>query len=268
MNIFQKIVQTLKDSINHQRPFRYLLCRALVKSGLCSNLMIGRNGYRLWFHQSNIAVSMYMLGEHYYAWEENFIQSLLREGDTFVDIGANIGNLTIAGKLKVKNGKVVAFEAHPRTFSHLYSNISLNEMNIDLRNVAIGEKSGTLLFSDLHADDCNGISTTGSGIVVPVQRLDTALRGLGDIRLLKIDIEGYELMALRAASEILARTKYVYFELGEQMCSRYGYKPSDLLELLHEAGFTIYSVLHSGERIKITVCSDFRLLQNYLAERV
>ena len=267
MNFFKKTVRAIKDSSHYQRPIRYILCRALVKSGLCNYLKIERNGYRLWFHQSNIAVSMWMQGAHYYAWEENFIQSLLREGDTFVDVGANIGNLTIAGKLKVKNGKVVAFEAHPRTFTYLLSNSSLNKMELDLHNLAVGEKSGSITLSDLHADDCNGISTSGEGIVVPVETLDAALLGLGNIRLLKIDIEGYELMALRAATEVLARTKYVYFELGEQMCARYCYKPMDLLALLQEAGFTIYRVLHSGERKRITFESDFTLLQNYLAER-
>ena len=59
---------------------------------------------------------MWMQGMQYYAWEESFIQSLLREGDTFVDVGANIGSLTLAAKLKVKDGIVVAIEAHPRTF--------------------------------------------------------------------------------------------------------------------------------------------------------
>ena len=210
---------------------------------------------------------MWMQGLQYYAWEESFIQSLLREGDTFVDVGANIGNLTIAGKLKVKGGIVVAIEAHPRTYSFLSRNIALNQMKVDARNVAVGDKPGTLAFSDMHADDCNGISMTEGGIPVPVQTLDTELIGLGDIRLLKIDIEGYELMALRGAREVLARTKFVYFELWDQLTARYGYRPADILLLLNDAGFSVYLILDSGERQDIKLGADFSRLQNYLAER-
>ena len=140
-------------------------------------------------------------------------------------------------------------------------------MNVDARNVAVGDKPGTLAFTDMHADDCNGISLTGGGITVPVQTLDTELIGLGDIRLLKIDIEGYELMALRGAREVLARTKFVYFELGDQMTARYGYTPADILLLLNDAAFTVYRILDSGERHEITLGADFSRLQNYLAER-
>jgi FkbM family methyltransferase len=267
MNILIKIIRTLQASRHHLHPLKYAASRALVKSGLCSHLIIKRNGYRLWFHPSNVSVSMWMQDLKYYAWEESFIQSLLREGDTFVDVGANIGNLTFAGKLKVKGGTVVAIEAHPRTFSFLTSNIALNQLEVDARNVAVGEYPGTMAFSDMHADDCNGISLTGGDIAVLVQTLDTVLEGLGDIRLLKLDIEGYELMALRGAREVLGRTKFVYFEMGDEMVARYSYTPADILVLLNDAGFTVCRILDTGERNEITPNSDFSRLENYLAER-
>ena len=208
-----------------------------------------------------------MEGLQYYAWEESFIQSLLRDGDTFVDVGANIGNLTIAGKLKVSGGTVVAIEAHPRTFSFLVRNIALNQLTVDARNVAVGDKPGMLAFSDMHADDCNGISLTAGGIAVPVQTLDIELKDLGDIRLLKIDVEGYEFMTLRGAGEVLARTKFVYFELWDKLTARYDYTPADILLLLNGAGFHVYRILDSGERQEITLGADFSQPQNYLAEK-
>lgn len=267
MNLLNKIIHTLKVSREQKRPFRYVASRALVKSGLCSCLTIKRQGYSLRFHPSNVSVSMWMQGLQYYASEESFVQSLLREGDTFVDVGANIGNLTFAGKIKVKGGTVIAIEAHPRTFSFLASNIALNHFKVDARNVAVGDKPGILSFSNMHADDCNGISLNGGDIEVVVQTLDNELKGIGSIRLLKIDIEGYELMALRGAQEVLARTKFVYFELGNEMVARYGYTPADVLVLLNEAGFRVCRILDTGERCEISLNSDFSRLENYLAER-
>lgn len=267
MSFLEKIARTFKVARHHEKPFRYMASRALVKTGLCSRLVLRRNGYRLRFHPSNVSVSMWMEGLQYSAWEEGFIRSLLRPGDTFVDVGANIGNLTIAGKLEIKDGKAVAIEAHPRTYAFLASNIALNGLEVDTRNVAVGENAGMLTFSDMHADDCNGVSLVGEGISVPVQTLDDALGALGEIRLLKIDIEGYELMAFRGASDVLRRTKYVYFELWDKLTQRYGYQPAQLLGMLKEAGFTVYQIAEDNHREVLPPGADFSCLRNYLAER-
>lgn len=265
---FVKISQAVRASRLEEHPFRYLLCRTLVRSRLCSRLVIRRKGYRLRFHPTNISVSMWMQGLSCYDWEERFIQSLLRVGDTFVDVGANIGNLTIAGKLKVQDGTVVAIEAHPRTYSFLVDNINLNQLKIDARNLAVGDKSGVQSFSDMHADDCNGISTTGIGLPVKVGTLDQELRTFSEIRLLKVDIEGYELMAFLGARGVLTRTKFVYFELGDSMTARYGYKPADVIQLLNDSGFRVFRVFDSGTLVKISSVGNFSQVENYLAEKV
>lgn len=245
---------------------RYVTSRVLVKTGLCSNVILQRNGYRVRFHPANISVEMFMKAT-WFEPEEAFIQSLLREGDTFVDVGANIGHLAIAGKVKAKHGTVVAIEAHPRTFRFLTENIRLNGLDIDARNVAVGDTPGTLTFSDMHADDCNGVSVDGQGIEVPVQTLDAILQGTGEIRLLKVDIEGYELMAFRGASEVLARTQFVHFELWDQMARRYGYEPGEVVSVLHAAGFTVFEAGASSGRQEVRPDADFSRLANYLAVR-
>jgi precorrin-6B methylase 2 len=59
--------------------------------------------------------------------DHRVIGKILRPGDTFVDVGANIGELSLFAAQRVgKSGCVVSVEAHPRTFSYLKRNIEMN----------------------------------------------------------------------------------------------------------------------------------------------
>ena len=72
----------------------------------------------------------------------SYLKSTLRKGDCFVDVGANIGLMTIfASKCVGNEGQVVAFEAHPKTAELLKENIQLNQlMNIQVCQYALGSK--------------------------------------------------------------------------------------------------------------------------------
>ena len=76
--------------------------------------------------------------------ETALISELLKPGDTFVDVGANIGYFTLlASRLVGATGKVIGIEANPRTFKLLEANVALNHCaNVDLRHVAAGEAPG------------------------------------------------------------------------------------------------------------------------------
>lgn len=267
MILLSKIARTLKTAKSQRSPVRYTACRLLVKTGLCSQIIIRRDGYRLRFHPSNVSVSMFLQGRKFFRSEEQLIQALLRPGDTMIDVGANVGNLSIVGKLKTQNGRVIAIEAHPRTFNFLTSNFALNGLEIEAINIAVGDRAGRVAFSDMHADDCNGIVPDGRGISVPVTTLDVALAGVGPIRLLKVDIEGYELMAFRGASQVLTRTQFVYFELWQDLARRYGYAPTEIVTLVEAAGFNIYRVTPEGLLQRISREENFENLENYLAAR-
>jgi hypothetical protein len=56
-------------------------------------------------------------------------------------------------------------------------------------------------------------------------------------RLLKIDVEGFELFTLRGASRMLKTTEMVYFESWESHFKKYGYSTTDVLTLLADHGF-------------------------------
>ncbi|MBP6888414.1 MAG: FkbM family methyltransferase [Candidatus Pacebacteria bacterium] len=173
--------------------------------------------------------------------EELFFESFLNEGDTVVDCGAHIGTLTItAAKVVKEQGRVFAFEAHPRTFSYLLKNIKDNKCNnVVAKNIAIGNTEKMVSFSDYYASDLNGVEESGAYLVA-MKTLDNELKYLPRIDLLKLDIEGCELLALIGGREILRKTKAVYFESAEKSFKRFGYTLQDIIKELRSFGFVIY----------------------------
>jgi len=143
----------------------------------------------------------------------HIIKHCLREGDVFIDIGSNIGLMSILASLSVSTtGRVYAFEPEAETFSILEHNIALNRIsNIQAHHLAIGANEGmaTIYGSDLNRGSASLIKSPDShthGESIPIQTLDTFVskNNLTHIRMLKIDVEGWELDVLSGAKRLLA----------------------------------------------------------------
>ena len=166
----------------------------------------------------------------------------LRPGDVFVDAGANVGSYTIlaAGAC---GAHVTAIEPVPSTFAHLLDNIHLNNVLslVTALNCGLSAVPATLHFSrDL--DTVNHVlsaeeSMLSSGISVPVDTMDSALKGQGPT-IIKIDVEGYESEVLKGAGVSLASDKLlaVVMELNESG-NRYGFDEAKLHMDMLELGF-------------------------------
>jgi len=140
------------------------------------------------------------------------MKQCLRPGDTFVDIGSNIGFMSLyASRLVGKTGSVYSLEPSPSTFLLLEDNIGLNRStNIKAINVAVGSKRGTArLYED---NQSSGDSTLveprvdqRNGTAVSVEALDDIATGskVPSPRMIKIDVEGWELEVLRGAQNLL-----------------------------------------------------------------
>ncbi len=150
-------------------------------SRLCYIFQISRNGYRLHFFPTKLSAILW-IDSLERVHDEVFLERLLREGDIFIDVGANIGTHTLkAASLIKSNGRVYAYEPRPTVFGFLQKNIHLNGfINIEVFNVALGEKEGVLRFSDLKSDDQNSISKQGA-IAVNIEKLD-------DYNISKVDL--------------------------------------------------------------------------------
>ena len=251
--IYEKVSIFLRVVKESKKPARYFFAQILAKTGLCKFFVIKMNGYKLRFTPSSLSITLFSNpGDR--DPDEAFFRHLLKQGDLYVDVGANIGTLALcAAQLVGSNGKVIAIEAHPKTFGYLAENVALNSfLNINLLNYAVGDKEGELTFSDMNSDDQNKVITglTG-GITVPVKKLDTLLRQEHNISLLKIDVEGFEKYVVDGASEVLKRTDMVFFESWDQNFLNYGYTAGDLIELFKYKGFKVFSI----ENDKLSIIS-------------
>jgi len=141
----------------------------------------------------------------------SFISEHLNEGDCFVDIGANIGLMSIIAAQKVGfHGRVISIEPNPSTAEILHRNITYNHVkNIEVIPMALGSKPGkALIFPNWHINR-GGASLIRkgdgeAGIEVEVSTLDSLLNKLNNKpKMLKIDVEGFELEVLRGASKCL-----------------------------------------------------------------
>lgn len=242
--IYEKVSIFLRVVKESKKPARYFFAQILAKTGLCQFFVIKMNGYKLRFTPSSLSITLFSNpGDRDH--DEAFFRHLLKQGDLYVDVGANIGTLALcAAQLVGSNGKVIAIEAHPKTFGYLAENVALNSFfNINLLNYAVGDKEGKLTFSDINSDDQNKVITglTG-GITVPVKKLDMLLSQEHNISLLKIDVEGFEKYVVDGASEVLKRTDMVFFESWDQNFLNYGYTARDLIELFKYKGFKVFSI--------------------------
>jgi FkbM family methyltransferase len=152
---------------------------------------------------------------HFGIWEPHIsalIESCLRPGDVFCDVGANIGYHSLLGSRAVgPSGKVIAIEASPMIYGKLLKNLRLNRVdNVEAVNVAVTAEPGQTPIYKGYDRNIGTASTDGSrghGLEAVVQGLPLArILSAEDrkrLRLVKIDVEGGELSILkRLVSEI------------------------------------------------------------------
>lgn len=135
-----------------------------------------------------------------------FTLHVLREGDLFLDVGANVGSYSVlAGK--VAGARVVAFEPVPATFEALRHNLALNALDglVSARRLALGARASSVRFST-DRDCMNAVVTaeySGASVEVQVVPLDD-LPEAAHASLWKVDVEGFEEEFLKGAGRTLA----------------------------------------------------------------
>jgi FkbM family methyltransferase len=161
---------------------------------------------------------------HVLPWRERrlveFADRFLQPGDVFVDAGANIGFFSIqAGHLVGETGRVIAFEMMTENAARLAMNAGLNKLrNITLHQCALSESDKQHVRGTMSVGKFGQASITREAgpadLVMEVETisLDTALDGIETVRLLKMDIEGAEELAVRGALAALQRTECIIYE--------------------------------------------------------
>jgi FkbM family methyltransferase len=170
------------------------------------------------------------------------IGGLLPDGGVLLDVGAHVGHWSL--RLAGKASQVYAVEANPETASVLRRHLAMNDIrNVDVVEIAAWDDKTTL-----RLDDPMGQVTGGSTRTVPLgepddeerdgipaNRLDAVL-SLDRLDLVKLDVEGADLHALRGMSGLLAEHRPALFVECHDI---YGYyERADLESLLTQLGYT------------------------------
>jgi len=141
------------------------------------------------------------------------IANELRPGDVFYDVGANVGLYSLLAARRVATGTVYAFEPLPRNIEYLRKHLELNRVsNAELLELAICDVVGIASFQEAENSSMGHLGDGGT-TRVRTATLDSFLlhETILPPRLIKIDIEGTELLALRGACEVFRRFRPVLF---------------------------------------------------------
>lgn len=184
--------------------------------------------------------------------ETALFAKVLRPGDRVADVGANIGWFSLlAARLVGPEGQVDSFEANRVTYDLLLANLALNaSTNVAAHCVAVGEEAGLARIAPREAGNAgaDGVELASGGAdAVPLVRLDEVLAE-GPLRLIKLDIEGWEAKALRGAEGLLRRAEApdLVFEFTPEFLSAAGDDPRELVAWLGGLGYRVQVVDKAG----------------------
>jgi FkbM family methyltransferase len=183
----------------------------------------------------------------------DLVSQVLREGDMAVDVGANIGIYSmVMGKLVGKTGKVHSFEPAESSFQILLHHRALNGLDdiIEAHQLLVGDRPGDQAFVE---DGIKGTNRVGGSrfdgpeaktIRRETITLDDYLSQHGSLpRLIKVDVEGYELDVLRGAENtIKASGCFILCELHPGHWEQVGYGWDDVRSLAEMIGYEIRTI--------------------------
>jgi FkbM family methyltransferase len=184
------------------------------------------------------------------------IEQLVEPGGVVIDGGANVGGFALtAASVVGPEGVVHAVEAAPATAELLRRNVAVNpRYTIHVHELALADVKGELEFTAFEAGSgISSLASTRSGAVVRVRAttLDALTASLPRVDLVKLDLEGAELRALRGARRLLTeRRPALMIELEPNHLKRQGGSIGEIESLLRGAGYDAFDIVTGGEKLR------------------
>jgi len=246
----------------YEHPFAYRLSRKLLK------LLYPRDGHITYstvvtYDQGFIHINTGNMHEYeilfYNIYEPAItalIKRIVRRGDVCLDIGANIGTLTLIMAFSTgPEGKVIAVEPNPVIASRLQDNINLNRLtNCICIQAAVSNKEGTTTLHCAQTDSFHqGWSSLKSSDRTPNQISVDVIRGRslnekiasGPLSFIKIDVEGHDLIALKELHEaIFTHRPHIVMEYSKRHWEEHGSTIEEATAFLNDFQYKIYFIKH------------------------
>jgi FkbM family methyltransferase len=194
------------------------------------------------------------------------LSAILQPGWTVFDVGANVGFYTVALGRRLKElggGTLHAFEPIPSNFERLTRCIALNALAgvVHPHNVALGDEEGLI---DMHWEDSERAST-GNAVLLKgkvieedgltgnaqarITRLDTLVRQhqIGACHLVKLDVEGAEVLFLRGGAAFLSAQRPIIFgEFNRYWLKQLGHSFLDVAAIAQGWQYRLYRQRERG----------------------
>ena len=193
----------------------------------------------------------------------------IKEGDTVIDIGANIGYYTLLfAKWVGPTGKVYAFEPEPTNFQLLEKNVKANNYkNITIFQKAVSDKNDKLSFyiSDESSAANQLFKPQKFSQIIDVDsvKLDECLPIDEKIDFIKLDIQGAEGTAIKGMNSILKNNSntVIMQEWWPDAIKKYGMDSDEHLKILEKLGYSFYEI--DGQNDKTNPITINQLMQKY-----
>ena len=189
--------------------------------------MVQKNIGELTLYLDDPAIADEMGNGFYEPWLLDFIKDNV-SGGTWIDCGANFGNHTVFFDKMCYNSKVVAIEPMPENLEYLQRNVSVNDCDkTRIIKAAVSDKKTKADAVRIGRKSQYKIQE-GRGAIQVVTIDSLKLR---DVRLIKMDVEGHEMAALKGAHETIKKYKPELFieiwhdlDKFQQHLAQYGYE--------------------------------------------
>lgn len=235
-------------------------------------------GYKLFYTRGAGLVERIRFGNLNKVYEYDLVNSLSKElskheSPIFLDIGTNIGLISLSVLHNVPKVKIFGFEPGPVAYKSFATTIFANQIEnkITLLNEALDKEPGHITFYTHNDKDSSGdgmIDTKraeSSSVVITVKSntLDQWSRenNISKVHVVKIDIEGAELYALQGSIEFLKEHKPIIFlEISIENLRVYPYKEKEVFDFLESNNYDLFDLsgvkCTSGNISKIVIRND------------
>lgn len=209
---------------------------------------------------------------HYEREESAMMMRLVRDTDTILDIGANVGWYSINFAKRHPRARIHAFEPIPQTFRQLEGNIQMNGCeNVRAANVGLSNREDTLKFFYYATGSGNASSANLANdpstleLSCAVTTLDSHCRKSNiSVDFIKCDVEGAELFVFQGGRETIGRDKPVIFaEMLRKWSAKFNYHPNEILKLLFDLGYRCFTV-HGTKLREFFVMDETTIETNFI----